>query len=444
MAAFAGIGLMAAALTAILVNVAFGTRFTGYLEDRQESRERLVVATLADSYKRAGGWDPRDLATLAPAALMDGGTVRLEDLAGRTVWEATEESLGVHMAEMHRDMMGSGSLGRESTLPVSVDGAVVGTAFVRLPEAGLVPQDADFRAEVNRLLVFGGIAAGLIAVVFGLFLGRRATAPAQELTSAARDLAGGNRARRVQLRTSDEFGEMGHAFNAMADALDEEDRLRKSFAADVAHELRTPLAILRSQVEGMQDGVVESNGQALASLHEEVLRLSRSVADLEALASADAAGFSLAPREVRLDELVEASTEEFAGPFDAAGVKLETDVLAATVVGDPTRLRQVISNLLSNALKFTPVQGSARVHLTSDGTWAVLSVSDTGPGIPPEELPHVFERFFRGRGARAGGSGIGLTIVNDLVGAHGGEVTVASEVGHGATFTVRIPLASSK
>lgn len=160
--------------------------------------------------------------------------------------------------------------------------------------------------------------------------------------------------------------------------------------------------------------------------------------------SADAAGFSLAPREVSLDRLVEDSTEEFAGPFDAAGVKLETDALAATVVGDPTRLRQVISNLLSNALKFTPTGGLVRVRLGSDEACAVLRVSDTGPGIPPEELPHVFERFFRGRRARAGGSGIGLTVVNDLVRAHGEEVTVASELGEGTTFTVRIPLASSK
>lgn len=245
-AAFAGIGLTAAALTAILVNLAFGSRFTGYLEDRQESRERLVVATLADSYKRAAGWDAADLATLAPAALMDGGTVRLEETSGRTVWEATEESLGTHMAEMHREVMGSGAFGPVRELPVRVDGAVVGTAFVRLPEAGLLPQDADFRSEVNRLLIFGGIAAGLIAVAFGIFLGRRATAPAQELTRAAKDLAAGDRARRVEVATPDEFGEMGRAFNAMADALDEEDRLRRSFAADVAHELRTPLAILRS------------------------------------------------------------------------------------------------------------------------------------------------------------------------------------------------------
>jgi len=444
-AAFAGIGISAAALTAILVNFAFDARFTSYLEERQEARERLVVATLADSYREAGEWDSDDLAALAPAALMDGGTVRLEDSSGRTVWEATEESLGIHMAEMHREMMGSGSLGPEEFLPVRVNGEIVGTAFVRLPEAGLIPQDADFRSEVNRLLIFGGIAAGLIAVMLGIFLGKRATSPAQELTRAAKDLAAGDRARRVDLATEDEFGEMGRAFNAMADALDEEDRLRRSFAADVAHELRTPLAILQSQIEGMQDGVVKSNGSALASLHEEVLRLSRSVADLETLASADAAGFSLALQEVRFDELVIDSTQQFGGPFDVAEVELETEVEAtAVVVGDPVRLQQVVSNLLSNALKFTPAGGRVHVHLGSDDAWALLRVSDTGSGIPADELERVFERFFRGRRVLAGGSGIGLSVVNELVRAHRGEISVSSEVGEGTTFTVRLPLAASK
>jgi signal transduction histidine kinase len=444
-AAFAGIGISAAALTAILVNFAFGARFTSYLEERQGARERLVVATLADSYREAGEWNPDDLAALAPAALMDGGTVRLEDSSGRTVWEATEESLGTHMAEMHREMMGSGSLGPEESLPVRLNGEIVGTAFVRLPEAGLIPQDADFRLEVNRLLIFGGIAAGLIAVALGVFLGKRATSPAQELTRAAKDLAAGDRARRVDVTTEDEFGEMGRAFNAMADALDEEDRLRRSFAADVAHELRTPLAILQSQIEGMQDGVVKSNGNALASLHEEVLRLSRSVADLETLASADAAGFSLALEDVRFDELVIDSTQQFGGPFDVAEVALETDVeTTAVVVGDPVRLQQVVSNLLSNALKFTPAGGHVHVHLGSDDAWAQLRVSDTGSGIPPDELERVFERFFRGRQVLAGGSGIGLSVVNELVRAHGGEISVSSEVGQGTTFTVRLPLAPSK
>lgn len=440
-AAFAGIGIAAAALTAILVNIAFGTRFEGYLEEQRQLRQRQLVAALEDSYTRLGAWDPSDLDSLAALALMDGGTLRLLDEDGRTVWEPAADAEGSAMARMHRQMMGGGPLGPEQRLPIEVDGSVVGTAVVRLPEPGLLPQDAAFRASVNRLLLLGGIAAGLLALGLGVLLARRATAPARELTRAARGLAAGDRSHRVAFEAADEFGEMARAFNTMADTIEEEDRLRRAFAADVAHELRTPLAILRSQIEALQDGVEEAGPEALASLHEETLRLARLVADLETLASAEAAGFSLERRPVALRPLLEDALREFAGPFEAAEVRLEQGFEDAVVDGDPLRIRQVVTNLLSNALKFTPSGGTVRVELRRKGAEAVVRVRDRGPGIPPDELPHVFDRFFRGRGARARGSGIGLTVARELVLAHGGEIVVESEPGRGTTFTVRLPLA---
>ena len=418
-AAFAGIGIAAAALTAILVNAAFGARFEGYLEEQRHLRQRQLVAALADSYRRAGGWDPSDLAPLAALVLMDGGTLRLLDEAGRSVWEPAADPEGSAMARMHRRMMGGGPLGPEERLAIEVDGSVVGTAVVRLPEPGL-------------------LALGL-----GVLLARRATAPARELTRAARALASGDRSHRVAVEAADEFGEMAHAFNAMADAIEEEDRLRRAFAADVAHELRTPLAILRSQIEALQDGVEEPGPRALGSLHEETLRLARLVADLETLASAEAAGFSLERRPAPLRPLLEDAVREFAGPFDAADVRLEPRLDDVTADVDPVRIRQVVSNLLSNALKFTPPGGIVRIELGREGGEAVLRVRDSGPGIPPDELPHVFDRFFRGRGARGRGSGIGLTVARELVLAHGGGIVVESEPGRGTTFTVRLPLAPS-
>jgi signal transduction histidine kinase len=236
---------------------------------------------------------------------------------------------------------------------------------------------------------------------------------------------------------------MARSFNAMADTVEEEDRLRRTFAGDVAHEIRTPLAILQSQIEALQDGVTEVSPTELESLHEETLRLRRLVGDLETLASADAAGFALAMEPVELEAVAREVTREFAGPFEAGGVTITSDLQHVIVDGDPIRLRQIAANLLSNALKFTPEGGKVRIELEREGDRAVLRVSDTGVGIPPDELPHVFDRFFRGRHVRAGGSGIGLTVVRELVSAHGGEVDVSSEPGSGTTFTVRIPVASS-
>jgi len=440
-AAFTGVGIAAAALTAILVNVSFGTRFTSYLEDQQRARQEQLLAGLADSYRRSGGWDPTDLRSLQSLALMD-GTLRLVDLEGDTVWDAST-GVGAEMAAMHREMMGSGPLGSEQRLPVRVDGRVVGTAIVRLPKAGLLPQDVSFRSSVNRLLLFGGILAGLVALVLGIALARRATAPARDLTRTARALAAGERSERVVVQGPDEFGDMARAFNSMADTIEEEDRLRRAFAADVAHELRTPLAILRTQIEGIQDGVVEPTSPAVASLLEETLRLSRLVEDLETLASADAAGFSLVRQPVDLRPLLEEVARELTGPSEAAGVALRLDLTDVRVTADPTRIRQIVTNLLSNALKFTPPGGEVALTLRTAGHRAAIRVSDTGPGIPADELDRVFDRFFRGRGVRAGGSGIGLTVARELARAHGGEIEVASDPGRGASFTVSLPIASS-
>lgn len=441
--AFAGVGIAAAAITMILVNLAFGGRFTSYLEEQRLIRQEQLVAALADSYERMGGWDPADLESLASLALMDGGTVRVVDASGTAVWEPSSTEAGRRMAQMHRRMMGSGPLGPERRLPIVVDGSLVGTAVVRVPEPGLLPQDVSFRASVNRLLVAGGIVAGLAALVLGIVLARRATAPARELTRAAKALAAGDRSRRVDYQTPDEFGAMAISFNAMADTIEHEDRLRRDFASEVAHELRTPLTILRTQLEGLQDGVIEPSSRALASLHEETLRLTRLVADLETLASADAAGFSLEQRVIALRPLLDEVALEFTGPFRAEEVRLDVDLEDVAADVDPTRVHQVAANLLSNALKFTPAGGRVRMALRAEGPDAVISVNDTGPGIPADELPQVFDRFFRGRGARASGSGIGLTVARELVRAHGGNIEVSSDPGRGATFTVHLPRGSS-
>lgn len=443
-AAFAGMGIAAAALTALLVNGAFGSRFSSYLESQQRLREQQLVAALADSYTRKGGWNASDLDGLTSMALMTGGSLRVLDANGAVVWTASEGRLGGAVAAMHRQMMGEeeSGLGPEQSLPIRVDRERVGTAIVRLPRSGVLPQDVSFRTSVNRLLLIGGVAAGLVAALVGLVLARRATRPARELVEAAQAFAEGDRSRRLDEGTPDEFGRMARAFNLMGDAVQREDDLRRDFAAEVAHEVRTPLAILRSQVEAIQDGIRPAGAGELASLHEEILRLNRLVDDLGTMASADAAGFSMSAAPTALDDIVDRAIQEFAGSFEGAGIRLDSDLRRVSATVDPTRIRQVIANLLSNALKFTPAGGTVGVELRSEADEAVIRVSDSGPGIPPDELPFVFDRFFRGAGARASGSGIGLAVVRGLVLAHGGRVDVSSSPGRGAAFTVRLPLAS--
>lgn len=183
-------------------------------------------------------------------------------------------------------------LGPVQRIPIQVGGTTVGTALVRLPQPTALPAAVAFRSQVIRLLG-GGALGALLSLARGIFFARRATRPVRQVTRAARALAAGNRSVRLDAGCADEFGEMGRAFNAMADAVDAQERLRQGFAAEGAHELRTPLTILRSQVESLRVGVLEPTDQALGSLDEEVRRMARLVADLQVLSAADAAGFSL-------------------------------------------------------------------------------------------------------------------------------------------------------
>ncbi|MFF3875178.1 sensor histidine kinase [Streptomyces sp. NPDC001978] len=437
--AFAALGIGTAALTAVLVNTAFTNRFEDYLSEQQHARQQQLVSLFAADYRHDGAWQTRSLDQLAPTVTMTGSEAELLDPAGHKVWSLTDADVDAATLAMHREMMGTGELGEPRSLPVTVDGQRVGTLQVRVPQ-GVVPAvDKNFQSSVNRLLAAGALGAALVALVVGVYTARRATAPIAELTRAADDLAAGRRDRRATTIPNNEIGQLATAFNTMADRVEKEDELRRTFAADVAHELRTPLAIQRSQLEAIQDGISKPTEEVIASLHEESLRLGRLVADLEALASADAAAFTLKREPLSLTALVTDTVNGLADSFTEAGIALRTDLTDIRVEADPVRLRQIVTNQLTNALKFVPAGGSVTVTLREDDEWAELRVADTGAGIPAEDLPHIFDRFFRSRAARADGSGIGLAVAAELVAAHGGTLTADSAPGQGATFTTRLP-----
>jgi signal transduction histidine kinase len=228
----------------------------------------------------------------------------------------------------------------------------------------------------------------------------------------------------------------------MADTLDRQEQLRRALVADVAHELRTPIAVLQAGHEALLDGVAEPTPGQLASLRDEVLRLARMVGDLQTLAAAEAAALQLALRRCDLAEAAAAAADSLAGRFEAIGVTLERRLAPAEILADPDRLHQVITNLLTNALKFTPAGGRVTLRTGLDGRGAVLQVTDTGVGIPAEELPHIFDRFWRGReAARVSGSGIGLSVAAELARAHGGHLAASSQPGHGTQMTLTLPSA---
>lgn len=442
-ASFAVVGLAGAVLTAVLVNLAFSSRFDAYFAEQRTIREDALIAVLGSAYSRTSGWDTARLAAMTPTLVMAGSQVTVRDATGRRVWSLADEQVKDDELAVHRAMMGAGPLSGVRTRPVVLAGQRVGGAELSVPVGALPAADQALRDSVNRLLAAGSLAAGVAALVVGVAVARRAARPVGDLTAAATSWTAGERSARAPVRSSDELGQLATTFNALADTVAREDLVRRQFTASIAHELRTPLAVLRSQLEGAQDGVVATDERLLASLHDESLRLTRLVEDLETLTAADAAGFTLRLEPVRLDLLIGRALDAATPRMRDQGLRVRTAVEVAVVPGDEARLRQVLDNLLGNALKYVPSGGTVDVRLATQGREAVIEIGDDGPGFDAGGGDEVFTRFVRGRAVTASGSGIGLAVVAELVRAHGGTCQAGTSPGGGALVTLHLPAAAA-
>jgi two-component system sensor histidine kinase BaeS len=321
-------------------------------------------------------------------------------------------------------------------VPVVVGGRTVGTVIIDFPPA---TQSAAWQARkaILRAVGYGSLAAG--------GAGRRGCAAGVPADHPAADRAGaveGGEGDAEQLLRPGpgELGQVAAAFAKMARGLRREDQLRRAMVADIAHELRTPVTILQGGTEELIDGIAAPTPGKLTSLHDETLRLGRFVDDLAILAAAQAAALTLHRAPADLGKVASGAAEALAPRFIVAGLRLHLDTAPVPVSADEARLTQIATNLLTNAVKYTPPGGQVTVAVRAEGEAAQLIVSDTGPGIPEADLPHVFERFWRGTGAKGrSGTGIGLAVVAELAAAHGGTVTAASPSGGGAVFTVTLP-----
>jgi signal transduction histidine kinase len=287
-----------------------------------------------------------------------------------------------------------------------------------------------------------GWAIGLLLIFAFLAVGRalrRAAVPVGDVMDAADRVAGGDYETRVQERGPRETRRLARSFNAMTSRLQSNEEQRRNLLADVAHELRTPLSVIQGNAEGMLDGLYPMDRAHLGSLLDEVKVMSRLLDDLQTLSTAEAGELRLHREQVEPSSLVEDAVAAFRPAADAAGVLLSAKVASGlnAIDVDPVRIGEVLANLLSNAVRHTPSGGSVVVSAEPVGDKVAFEVSDSGPGIPPEVLPHVFDRFVRA--ADSGGAGLGLAIARSLVVAHGGEISAGSELGHGTTMRFVLP-----
>ncbi|MFI6094564.1 sensor histidine kinase [Lentzea sp. NPDC051213] len=304
-----------------------------------------------------------------------------------------------------------------------------------LVQAGVADQPQQARIAVLPILGGAGLVT-VLALVASLLITRRALRPISALAASSRRLGSGDLTQRVPEKGSGDLAELTRAFNGMADSLQRSREQQHHMIADIAHELRTPLANIRGYVEGVRDGVLTADDELYRSLHEEALLQQRLVDDLQELALAEAGSLVYHRSAVDLAELLAAVR------LPAGTVPLVLDAPEPVVVqADQDRLRQVVGNLVTNAARAAPSVITLRCR--ADGAWAVIEVVDDGTGIAAEHLPHVFDRFWRAdtaRGRDTGGRGLGLAIAREIITAHGGSISVASVLGTGTTFTVRLPL----
>jgi signal transduction histidine kinase len=331
---------------------------------------------------------------------------------------------------------------------VEINGQVVGTILTANLPPGLTQEESAYLQRTNTALLLASLGAVAVALVVGILLARTLTHPLQALTQATERMAGGALEQEVAVRSTDEIGALARAFNQMSREVATANKVRRQMTADVAHELRTPLTVISGYVESMRDGVVAPTPERLSVIYSEIEHLQHLVGDLRTLSQADSGELKLHRGLVAPRDLLQQTYTAFEHQAGQQGVRLALQDAPATppVNVDEVRLTQVLSNLVSNALRYTPKGGQVTLSAEPDAGNVTLTVADTGPGIAAAHLPYIFNRFYRADASRStetGESGLGLAIVKALVEAHGGTIEARSDLGHGTTFAIHLPAATA-
>ncbi len=489
MVAFIAVILLGSAIDAWLTSRVTQTQFSRYVSASGQAWAQNLAPNFAAYYSQTGSWSGVETLlqnpwqsgagnngmTLAPGASPGMGNWGMGmGMEQDHNWEMDNEHMPMQMNNAW-EMMGfrllladSGGVVIADTLgtstgvqlapsdltvgtPVLDGNSRVGTLLAVSTDLSAASPAGTFVNQVNQATWLAGLAASLAALALGSLLFRQIVSPVQRLTSAAQRVAAGDLEQRIEVKSQDEIGQLATAFNQMADSLARDQELRRNLMADVAHELRTPLSIIQGNLEAILDGVLPTSPEEIASLRDETVLLARLVSDLRLLSLAEAGQLKLERTPTDLPALIRNVLATLRPQAETENILLADDLPASmpSFNLDPDRISQALHNLLANALRYTPAGGTVTVGVRLEGNLARVNISDTGSGIAPDDLPHLFDRFYRAdksRSRASGGSGIGLTIVRQLVRAHGGDISVESPIlkrpdgsGYGSRFTFTLP-----
>lgn len=446
-----GVTVIAAGL---LANYQVTTQFRQFMMNSQAGL--AIEPDLIAYYTTHGSWDGVEAIFESQRGRGQGGggmghgqgmgmqfgrpTFVLADSTGRVVYSDSPGEVSTQLSQTQLN----------NTIPLGNQAQPVGYLLVDAPAgaaAQLTGPASSFVTQTNRALWLAGVMAGGLAVLVSIFIARELAVPLRRMAAAAGQISQGQLDQRVPVKGADELAHLAMAFNQMAADLQQAEQLRRNLIADVAHELRTPVSVIQGNLQAILDDVYPLDKAEIASIYDETLTLSRLIADLRDLAQAEAGQLALNLQPVELGSLLATLIDLFGGLAHEKGVTLAFEVRPdlPSVSADSDRVRQILHNLLANAIRHTPAAGQVKVVaevITTPDPFVKISVTDTGPGLAPQDLPHVFDRFWRAEKSRSrqqGGSGLGLAIAKQLVEAQGGRIGVESQVGRGSCFWFVLP-----
>ncbi|AAW39669.1 sensor histidine kinase [Dehalococcoides mccartyi] len=453
--------LLSVGLTSFAANQLTASQFRQYIIRGNTEFITSVESALGTYYAQYQGWDNVN-GVLIQLLGSNGGRLVLSDASGLIVADTQNKWIGYQTDEYS---LSNGTLISISGTDagylywIGSQGSGSGSGYGKGMQSGqnnsgnaaagiISESQQQLLDEMNRSIWLSGGLAGLAALGLGLLLASQIIRPLKALSRSARRIAGGELSQRVKVDSRDELGELAESFNHMAQSLETNEQSRQRLLADIAHELRTPLTVIEGTVDGILDGVFEADAQHLTTIKEESATLTRLIKDLRDISLAESGKLKLEMTQLDIADIIRRQAKQASILAKDKSIALLSDIPAnlSTVTGDATRLNQITANLLSNALRHTPAGGQISLSLKNmlyrDKPGIMVSVTDNGEGIPPADLPHIFDRFYRVNTSRArseGGSGLGLAIVKEMAEAHGGYVWAESLLGKGSTFNYWLP-----
>lgn len=451
-ARFALIVLAVVLLVSIVSNILINRQFEKYMEEQQNTQAEELAQNLTYQYNSAsGGWNIDYIHGLGMYALNEGYIIKLYDADDNVLWDARH-----HDMTLCHQMMDTISLRMQESRPglngnfvthrfdLEKNDTVIGFLDVSYYSPYYLNEnDFQFIAALNKILIGVGSLSLAGAVIMGLILADSLTKPIEKTVAVTRQISQGDYNVRFKgiVRAKELLG-LAQAVNQMAESLEKQEIMRKRLTSDVAHELRTPIANASSYLEAIIEGVWEPTPERLQNCYNELDRISRLVSDLERLQQVENENLKLEKTEVDLFRLAEAVIKSFETQITEKNLCCAVDGIHVTAAVDRSRMQQVMTNLVSNAVKYSNENGRVRIVIGETEDTAVISVEDDGIGIGQEDIKMIFERFYRtdkSRNRKTGGAGIGLTIVKTIVQAHGGTIRAESEEGSGSRFIVCLP-----